>query len=213
VAPSKLIVVGAGGFGREVVDVVRALNEVQEAWDLLGVVDDRPSDVNLARLRNLSVPYLGPLSVLDSVQNATHVAIGIGQPAARQRVALSLEKAGLESPTLIHPRATVGSHASIGKGSVVCAGASVGTNVTLESHVHLNPHAVVGHDTSLRQFVSINPNATVSGECEIMQEVLIGAGAVVLQGVTVGARAVVGAGAVVTKEVADTAIVKGVPAR
>lgn len=210
--PDKLVVVGAGGFGRETLDIVDAVNSQASdpRWLLLGVVDDAPSSLNLDRLRARDVAYLGSLS---AIPRAAWVAIAVGSPQTRQRLADQLADRCAGFATLVHPAAVIGTRTRISGGVIVCGNASVGTNAFLGRHVQLNPHAVVGHDSQLDDFVSVNPNATISGECKIGATTLVGAGAVVLQGLEVAAGSVIGAAACVTKTVARTATVVGVPAR
>lgn len=210
--PESLVVVGAGGFGRETLDVAEAMNAAAPSpvWDILGVVDEAPSDPNLQRLESRGISYLGPTATTPS---GARVSIGIGSPSARKSVSEELSLRDLEFATLIHPTAVIGSQVEIGTGSVICAGVSVGTNVTLGHHVHLNPHAVIGHDTTLGDHVSVNPNATLSGDCHLEDEVLIGAGSLVLQGLTVGKGTIVGGSACVVTHTAAAVVVKGVPAR
>lgn len=205
-----LVVVGAGGFGREALDVAEAMNEMNPTWDVLGVVDDSPSRVNLERLAARGVGHLGGL---DAIPAEAAVSIGVGSPAARRTIHELFAERDFAFASLVHPTALMGSEVRAADGAVICAGVSVGTNVTLGRHVHLNPHAVIGHDTILGDHVSVNPNATISGDCVIEDEVLIGAGAVVLQGLHVGRGAVVGGAACVVAGVTAGATVMGVPAR
>jgi sugar O-acyltransferase (sialic acid O-acetyltransferase NeuD family) len=208
----RVVVVGAGGFGREALDVVQAVNAAagSPVWEVLGVVDDNPSAVNLARLASRGIHCFGGV---DELPGDVQVVLGIGSPAVRRRIHEELASRGFTFARLVHPTAVLGSEARIGAGAVICAGVSVGTNVTLGEHVHLNPHAVIGHDTTIGDHVSINPNATVSGDCHIGDEVLIGAGAVVLQQLTVGRGAVIGGAACAVADVPSGATVVGVPAR
>lgn len=207
---NQLVVVGAGGFGREVLDVVAAINASCPVWNVLGVVDDAPSQLNLDRLATRGMALIGSLS---DFPVGVHVSIGIGAPAVRRAVTTELtRRSDVAFATLIHPTATLGSEAKVGVGSVICAGVSIGTNVTLGAHVHLNPHVVVGHDTRLDDHVSVNPNATISGDCHVEECVLIGAAALVLQGLTVGRDATVGGSACVTGDVMAGCVVTGVPA-
>jgi sugar O-acyltransferase (sialic acid O-acetyltransferase NeuD family) len=210
-----LVVIGAGGFGREALDVVEAMNRAVATpiFDVLGVVDDSPSAVNLDRLARRGVKYLGTVDgwLADSAE-AGYV-LGVGAPSARQRLDQRLAGAGLEPVTVVHPAAGTGSELRLGAGAVICAGAQVSTNVEIGRQVHLNPNVTIGHDAVLEDYVSVNPGAIVSGECRIGRGTLVGAGAVVLQGLSVGDGSLVGAAACVTRDVPPATTIKGVPAR
>ena len=211
----EIVIVGAGGFGREVVDVVEAINaELREPrWRVRGVVDDAPSPVNLGRLAVRGVEFLGGTEVAAAWAGEASFVVGIGSPHLRRRIAERYEKAGLEPATLVHPSVTRGFDVRVGSGSVICAGVRLTTNISLGRHVHLNLNSTVGHDTSLGDFVSVNPLASISGDCVIEDEVVIGVAGVILNGLTVGRGAVVGGSACVVKDVPPDVVVKGVPAR
>ena len=115
--PTDLFVVGAGGFGREVLDVVAAINRVENRFRVLGVVDDRPSQRDLARLRALAMPWLGTVAEVIAAYAPADFALAIGDPRSRRLVAGILESAGWRPATLIHPAAVVGSVAEIGRAS------------------------------------------------------------------------------------------------
>lgn len=209
-----LVVIGAGGFGREVLDVVESINAstVEPAWEVVGVVDDNPSEENLARLKRRNIEFLGSTDgPLDWINPARYV-VGIGNPRVRRTFADRYDRANHRAATLVHPTATCGFDVEIAEGTVVCAGVRLTTNIRLGRHVHLNPNVTVGHDTTLGDFVSMNPASSVSGDCLIENAVLIGVGAVVLNRLRVGANAVVGAAACVTKPVDHGQVVVGIPA-
>ncbi|QCU79298.1 acetyltransferase [Citricoccus sp. SGAir0253] len=209
-----MVIVGAGGFGREAADVVEAVNSAAGTplWELSGFYDDAPAEKNLTRLRQRGLAYLGPIPQEWDGTDISFV-IGIGSPAVREILAARLERLGWEPAVLVHPAAVVGSRSLLGAGSVVCGGVQVSTNVQLGRHVHLNPNATIGHDAVLEDFVSVNPAVTVSGEVRVRTGTLLGAGSVVLQGLEVGPGALVGAAACVVRDVPADATVKGVPAR
>jgi sugar O-acyltransferase (sialic acid O-acetyltransferase NeuD family) len=207
-----VVVIGASGFGREALDVVEAMGAAGSPIEVLGVVDDGPSAVNLERLVARGVAHLGTVGewLVGDAGGARYV-LGIGDPAVRRRLVELLDQAGAAAFTAVHPSATLGALATLGEGVMVCAGATISTNVRLGRHVHVNPNATIGHDAVLGDFVSVNPAAVISGEVVIGEGTLVGAAATILQNLTVGERTVVGAGAVVTKDVPDDVVVKGVP--
>lgn len=207
------MVIGAGGFGRETIDLIRSINIEANAWDILGALDDAPSRINRARLERMEVPLLGSLDHLMHIGTGVRMAVAIGTPRSRESVVAQLDLAGYTSPNLFHPTAAIGSQFQPTDGAIVCANVSIGTNTSLGRHAHLNPHAVIGHDVTVGNFVSVNPNATVSGDCFLGNRVLVGAGSVVLQGLSIGEGSVIGASACVTTDVQPESTVKGVPAK
>lgn len=211
---SRIVVIGASGFGREALDVVEACYPNAETHWIVGVVDDFPSSINLQRLASRHVAYLGTLDdLIKGGIDATHYVVGIGAPEIRRRIEARLQSSEMTALTAIHPSASIGSQTRILEGAIICAGAVISTNVTVGRHVHINPSATIGHDAVISDFSSINPSATVSGEVRISSQCLVGAGSIVLQGLSIDAGAVIGAGAVVTKSVPSGVVVKGVPGR
>jgi sugar O-acyltransferase (sialic acid O-acetyltransferase NeuD family) len=211
----QIVLVGAGGFGRETIDVIDAINsvDVEPTFEVIGAVDDDPKSVNMDLLARRGVGYLGAIRRLPIDFPQARFVIGVGNPKVREEIAEFLSEFGMSAVTLVHPKSVIGSLSSLGPGTVICAGVQISTNVVLGEHVHVNPGAVVGHDAHLSSFVSVNPGAIISGNVAISRGSLVGAGAVILQGLTVGSRSVVGAGAVVVKNVEAGSTVKGVPAR
>lgn len=207
-----LVIIGCGGFGREVADVVDAINAVSPTWRLLGHLDDDPGAQDAALVRDAGRPVLGGVDHLLADPGPSYV-IGIGSGAARRSIDRRLSEAGASAATLVHPAATVGARCRLGEGVVVCAGAHITTNVTVGRHVHVNLGSTVGHDATLGDYVTLNPLVAVSGHVTIGEGTMLGTHSAVLQGITVGARSVVGAAACVVKDVADDVVVKGVPAR
>lgn len=208
----RVVVIGASGFGRECLDVLEAMIATGADLEILGVVDDNPSGVNLDRVAARNMLYLGTRAEwLATSPTDVRYVLGVGDPTIRRALADELDASGLEPFAAVHPSATFGAHTLLAEGVVVCAGAAISNNVQLGRFVHVNPNATIGHDAILSDFVSINPAAIVSGEVVVEAEALIGAGATVLQGLVIGNNATVGAGSVVTKRVPPAVIVKGVP--
>ena len=209
---TPLVIIGAGGFGREIPEIVDAINTASPgAWELLGFLDDGQPDAE--RLARLELPHLGAVDGGDDLPHGTHFVIGVGSGAVRRKLREAAERRGLVPATLVHPTATVGRDVRIGVGSVLCAGVSVTTNVDLGDFTILNLGVTVGHDTVLEDYVTVHPQAALSGECRIGTDVVMGTSSAIIQGRAVGARTTVGGGAVIVKDLPEDVTAVGAPAK
>ena len=206
---SELVIVGAGGHGRETLDIVEAINAVEPTWAFAGFVDD--GEVIADRLERRDASLLGTTKILADTD--PRYVIGIGSPAVRAKLDEQLTAWGRTAATLIHPAATVASDNRISDGVLLAAGARVTTNVTLGRHVHLNVNAVVSHDCVIGDYTTLSPGSLVNGDVQIGTGVFLGTGAIITPGLTIGDHAVIGAGAVVVRDVPPGVTVRGVPAR
>lgn len=209
---TDVVIIGAGGMGREVRDWFLQWAAVQgEQWRFRGFVDDGTPDE--ARLARLDARHLGGIDDLSEHSDAMFY-VGVGSPATRAKLAQAATGQGLRAgPPLLHPTAVVGSDVVLGDGTVVCPGVLMTTNLRIGEHVLLNIGCTVGHDTVIEDFATVNPGATISGDVRLGEGVLIGTNAAVNQGLQVGAGAVVGSGAAAVKNVEPGVTAVGVPAR
>jgi len=206
---TPLVIVGAGGFGREVLDVVQAINLRMLTFEFLGFLDDGPVDEKILARRGARL--LGTSQELAAID--AEYLIGIGSPEARRRVDRLATGFGRRPAVGVHPAATLGSDVNIGPGAVITAGTILTTNITMGRHVHVNINATVGHDCILADYVTINPGVNVSGRVTLGEAVTLGAGSTVLQGISVGSGSIVGAGAVVFRDLPPGVVAFGIPAR
>lgn len=206
----ELVVVGAGGHGRELLDVLHVARDAGHDWHVIGTVDDDP-DPNRARLQRLGITHLGPVSWLE--EHPCHYALGVGTSAVRRKLATRLAASGATSVTVVHPGASVGSDTHLGTGVVIYERSVVTTNVTIGQHTHLNVACAVQHDTGVGAFTQFSPGVLINGDCTIGDDVFLGTGAIVTRGCRVGDGARIGAGAVVLHDVEPGTTVVGIPAR
>ncbi len=210
----RLVVIGGGGFGREVLELIGDINDASSApaLEVVGVLDDGSPDASL--LQQLGVRHLGTTDALRAMDPDVRYVIGIGATGPRSSIDHACQAWQREAATLIHPTAVVG-HRSVvvGAGCVVCANATITTNITLGRHVHVNPNVSIGHDSTIGDYVNLTPQVAVAGNVTIGARAFIGTGARLLPGVSVGEDALVGGGAVVVRDVPPGQTVAGVPAR
>jgi sugar O-acyltransferase (sialic acid O-acetyltransferase NeuD family) len=203
--PTDLVIIGAGGHGRQLHDLVEAHNAAgRPPYRVLGYLDDRELDDE--DRRRLGAEHLGPVARLAELDAA--FAIGVADPAGRRAI-VDGAAAGRQAETLCHPTAIVARLATIGPGAFLSAHAVIDTNVQLGADVHVNYGASVGHDSVVGDQVTICPGARISGAVTVGDGVFVGTNAAVVQGLTVGAGAVIGAGAVVRRDVPPGATVTG----
>ena len=141
------------------------------------------------------------------------VAIGGARGRDRLDVHSLLETSGLRALVAIHRTAFVADGAVIGAGSQVLAQAAVCAGASLGRQVIVNTSASVDHECEVADGVHIGPGAHLAGAVVVASAAFVGAGAVVLPRVRIGEDSIVGAGAVVTRDVPSRAVVAGNPAR
>jgi sugar O-acyltransferase (sialic acid O-acetyltransferase NeuD family) len=204
-----LVIVGAGGLGREIHVLVQQLNDQHPTWLLRGFYDDVPPATGLP------LPYLGTVSDLNATAEDVAVAVAVGNSGARAAVVARLTSARLSFPTLIHPGVSCASfqYLEFGPGCLVTQGCILTTNVRLGRHVLLNLGCTIGHDAVLEDFCSLMPHANVGGEAHLAAGVYLGTNATVINQVRVGARTIVGAGAVAVRDLPADCTAVGVPAK
>ena len=205
-----IVIIGAGGFGREVKTLIDAINKVSKSYNFLGYYDD---GMEKGKMIN-NYPVLGGVSELNSIKNETAVALGLGNPKTKSKIMGSLKNEFLSFPTLIHPSVFISDDdVIIGEGCIICAGTIITCNIKIGKFVTLNLLCTVGHDTKIGDFASFMPSVNISGEVHIEEKVYVGTGAKIINQLTIGNSTIVGAGAVVSKSLPSHCTAVGIPAK
>jgi sugar O-acyltransferase (sialic acid O-acetyltransferase NeuD family) len=208
------VIVGAGGFGREVFALLCDIGQAApDAWNLLGflALESERSE----QLQRLGAPLIGSPdddATLGSLPRGCHFVAGIGSGEVRQSMESELTRAGLRPATLVHPSAHIGPDVQLGAGSIVCAQVVITTNIRLGLSAQINLSCTVGHDVVFGDYVTLSPGVNISGNVHVEDFATLYTNCTVAPSVRVGAGATVGAGAVVVRDVEAGTTVGGVPA-
>lgn len=212
----RVVVFGAGGFAREVRWLMEEINQASAA-PLYEFVGYAISDLSKLSAYDSKDELLGDVGWLEDHRDAFDaVALGIGVPGPRQRVADELLERLPHAnwPTLIHPNVRIHLESSkLGRGVLLCAGVIGTVNLVLEDFAMVNLACTLGHEARLGKSCVLNPTVNISGGVDLDHGVLVGTGAQIMQYLKVGAGASIGAGAVVTKDVPAGETWIGVPAK
>jgi sugar O-acyltransferase (sialic acid O-acetyltransferase NeuD family) len=210
--PTRLLLIGAGAFARETLELVAAVNTLAPTWTVVGLLDDDPR-THGRKVHDVTV--LGPPAAVGDEPDALVVAT-VASPGDPLRRLSLVDRLGLPAEryaTLVHPAAVVPASASIGPGSIVHATTVLTADVVLGAQVAVMPAVVLTHDDVVEDGVTFGAGARVAGGVRIGRGAYIGSGALIREDLTVGAGAVVGMGAVVTHSVPPGEVWAGVPAR
>ena len=194
----KVILIGASGHGKVIFDIVRAQGDT-----VIGFLDDRASGICCG------VPVLGSVGTAENYPEAEFI-ISIGSNAVRKKIA---ERLNVRWATAIHPSAVISPSANIGEGTVVMANAVVQADAVVGKHCILNTACVVEHENKIGDYVHLSPRAALGGNVIVGSETHIGIGACVRNNITICESCTVGAGAAVVKNLEESGVYIGVPAR
>lgn len=206
----KLLIIGAGGFGRETLQYVEDINRVERHYEVIGFIDeDREKEGTNYR----GIPVIGGFAGIDAHGAKLYAVCAVANPFAKEKLCEKAVKAGLKFVNIVHPRSLVGETVKLGTGIIIGPDCVITSDVCIGDHVSINPQCGIGHDTVLNDFSTLYWNVSVGGCVKVGKSVEIGSKAFIKQGLAIGDRGVIGAGAAVIMNVERGAVVAGVPAR
>jgi sugar O-acyltransferase (sialic acid O-acetyltransferase NeuD family) len=203
---AHVIVYGASGHGKVVVDILRA-----RGIEVEGFVDD--DALKTGELLGLKILGDGKWLVERTARQPATVALGIGDNFARQLVMKHCIASGVQLLTAVHPSATIAPSAKLSSGATVMAHAVVNADAVIGRGAIVNTGAIIEHDCRVGNFAHVSPRVAIGGHVQVGDFSWLGIGSVVIQGMNVGIGSIVGAGATVVCDIGDWVVAIGTPAR
>lgn len=203
----KLYICGAGGMGREVLELARTVNAIERSWDWMGFVEK-------VGIGSAGLSVAGTDELLLKASVTTDVVLGIADPKIKRAlVARLMKNPHLRFPSLVHPQAYISPRAHLGQGAVVQWGCWISTGVDLADFSFLNVACRIGHDVSIAKYTSLMANVDLGGHVQVGEGCYFGTKSTVVPGVHIGRDVRIGAASLVVGNVADGLTVMGNPAR
>ncbi|MDO4321562.1 MAG: acetyltransferase [Lachnospiraceae bacterium] len=204
----KIIIVGAGGFGRELLQWIKDINKVAPTWEILGFIDDNTSALDGVEI---DYPVIGTISDWKPKEDE-EFALAMGSPALKRKIVSILKEKGAKFATVIHPTALLSEFAHYGEGFIMFPYSKLSCNSTVGDFVTLLS-TPIGHDNVIGDYTVISGGCNIVRNVEIGKDVFLAAGVCIAQDIKVGDGAYLGLGSVVLKDVEPGKKVFGNPAR
>lgn len=207
----NIIIIGAGGVGRETALIIEDINNVNKEWNIIGFVDDN-DDIQNTKIDNYHV--VGKLDYILNYEKEVYVVCAIANYNVKKSIVNKLKSnKNIKFATLIHPSTILNRTVEVGEGCIIYQNVIVTTNVTIGNHVIVSPKVGIGHDTVVKDYCNLLWNVNISGNVVLKEGVLVGSGATVIQGLEIGEGATLGAGAVVIRDIPMNKVAVGNPTR
>lgn len=205
----RILILGAGGHGQVVADILLCMQRAGEAITPVGFLDDNSA---LVGQHILGLPVIGPLIQLADIPH-NGIVIGIGNNQRRRQIFDRLYDQGERFMVARHPLSTLATDVRVGPGTVICAGVVVNTGSTIGANAILNTGCTIDHHNQIADHAHIAPGVHLAGQVQVGEGTLVGIGAIVTPLRTIGTWSTIGAGSVVTKDISSHVVAVGMPAR
>jgi len=207
----SVVIVGAGGFGREVLEIFKDRNRVSKIWNILGFIDE---DKELHGKMVNGYPVLGGLDWLRRHNSSNLGCVcAINACETRKRVVERLRRIGVNFYNAIHPSVIMSDSVEMGTDVIICAGSILTVNIRIGDHVHIDTNCTIAHDAVIGSYCRLNPGVKINGNNHLGEGVYVGTGATFIQEVSAGSWSTIGAGAVVIADIPEKVTAVGVPAK
>ena len=204
----KLIIIGAGGFGRVAMQWAKDINAINKQWDILGYIDDNPDALEGCEKE---FPILGKTREWVPSEDEVFAAT-IANPKTKEKLVCQLKSKGAVFTSIIHPMAIIGDHNRIGEGVIIFPNASIKVNCDIGNFVSIL-ESNLGHDLLIGDYTTISGNCAVNGHVTMGKRVFVGTHCAIIPEITIGDDAFICAGSVVFNNVGQGKKVLGNPAK
>lgn len=205
----NIIIIGAGGVGREVSLIIEKINKLKATWNLIGFIDDNINSWN--KIIN-GYQIIGGMDLLETLPLDTYVVIAIANYNLKKKIVNKINNK-FKFATIIDPKVYIHDYMTIGEGTIIYEGAIITANIQVGNHVIISPKCGIGHDSIIKDYVSLLWNVNISGNDVIEEGVMMGSGSTIIQGKKIGKGSIIGAGAVVIDDIDSFTTAVGVPAK
>lgn len=203
-----IIIVGSGGFAREVVWLLEEKNLIEPEWNILGYVSNEKTALMG------KYPILGDDEWLLHYANEACIACCIGNGSIRKTIIDKLaNKTNFSYPNIIANGVTMSESVRLGKGCIICTASVLTVDINIGDFFICNLDCTIGHDVNINNYVTLNPSVNISGNVTIGDETTIGTGCNIIQGISIGTHTTLGAGAVAVTNLPSDCTAVGVPAK
>ncbi|WP_040978343.1 acetyltransferase [Oceanobacillus jeddahense] len=206
----KLVIIGSGGFSKQVIEIVEKINDQCKTYDLIGLIDDNKSFIG-EKILNYEVIGTTEYLYEYSQNNEVYGVIAIANAEVKKQLSNKLSL--VKWVNLIHPDAIITNYINMGIGNIICGGVIINPDCTIHNHCHINIGSTFGHDVTLMDFITVMPGCKISGNVTLENSSMIGTGSTIIQGITIKEKSVLGAGAVVINHIDKQSLYVGVPAK
>lgn len=200
----KLLIIGAGGHGKVVADIAMKMKK----WSTIRFLDG-----NKEISSSMGIEVIGkPEDALSYIED-NDIFVGIGNNSVREKIQSQLDDSGATIPTLIHPSSTIGSDVTIERGTVVMAGSIINCSTDIGRGCIINTGSTIDHDNIIGSYAHISPGVNIAGTVNIGNKTWLGIGSIIKNNINITHNCKIGAGAVVVKDIKETGVYIGIPAK
>jgi sugar O-acyltransferase (sialic acid O-acetyltransferase NeuD family) len=207
----QVVIIGAGGGSRDLLDIFEACNQVQMTYEILGFIVEAQYATPGTLVNDK--PVLGGFDWLGAHRTSVLAICGVGAPNARARLVRQAEVTGISFCSIVHPTAIVTPRVQIGAGTSIGAGCILTNQIQIANHVYVNIGCTISHDCILEDYVTLCPGVHIAGNVTVAEGCFIGMAATIIEQKHIGPWAIVGAGSTIIHDVPPHCTVAGVAAK